>query len=433
MSDPELVHGLNPLLALLKECVVRLDDFQGRFRGTGFYVAANRIVTCAHVVEGLDEVKVTGSGLEGTGHVVVCSPRRTGGSVPVADHLLPDLALVDVDYGGRECSHPCVQLGYETPVVGRDGDELYIAGYTFEHSEDRPLLTGVLVELDAWTEEDGVTLLKVRGGQIASGFSGAPLLNRRSCKVVGIVESTRGRQSDLGGFAVSASDLSGAFPCTEKANADFHASSNSRWAEAASREGQLELARSKVASERGLSSRDLMPDELVYNPIPASPASGELVKENPRLDLADRIYGLFKDANLPKHFSLAPFLPKVPLSHYLQRHPLRQGERLLALFNVPTVRSPSEAQIYFIGLTTSGLLVMEGGRHVAVPYSRLTDVKFSYFVKRVYYPGSKLAYWPKSYFICIQYEAEHYHISGLDKVGIPQVFNFLMALVHLTS
>ena len=43
--------GTDPLLDLLAQCTVRID-LDGKFEGTGFFVAPGEVLTCAHVVHG---------------------------------------------------------------------------------------------------------------------------------------------------------------------------------------------------------------------------------------------------------------------------------------------------------------------------------------------------------------------------------------------
>ena len=48
----------NPLIALFRRCVVCITDEAGRFRGSGFFVAPGRVVTCGHVVHGAAALRV---------------------------------------------------------------------------------------------------------------------------------------------------------------------------------------------------------------------------------------------------------------------------------------------------------------------------------------------------------------------------------------
>lgn len=76
-------------------------------------------------------------------------------------------------------------------------------------------VTGGQVELDQFTAEyEGEThsrdpatgaelrLLKLKAGQIDYGFSGGPLLNRRTGRIVGVTRLSRDTRSDLGGWAI---------------------------------------------------------------------------------------------------------------------------------------------------------------------------------------------------------------------------------------
>ena len=48
----------NPLIALFRQCVVCIIDEAGRFRGSGFFVAPGRVLTCGHVVHGAVALRV---------------------------------------------------------------------------------------------------------------------------------------------------------------------------------------------------------------------------------------------------------------------------------------------------------------------------------------------------------------------------------------
>jgi hypothetical protein len=100
-------------------------------------------------------------------------------------------------------------------------DALYLAGHTIEHGPS-PALTGATAEFESPVSEDGHEFFKLKRGQVLPGFSGSPLLNLRTGLVVAIVESSRGRHADLGGFAVPISGLAVAFPEVFEANQRHH-------------------------------------------------------------------------------------------------------------------------------------------------------------------------------------------------------------------
>lgn len=85
-------------------------------------------------------------------------------------------------------------------------------------------------------------LLKLKRGQVAHGFSGAPLLNLRSAGVCALVDSTRDARSDLGGFGVPVAAFLGALPGLAERNAAFH-ERNRRWARAVERDAVARAAR----------------------------------------------------------------------------------------------------------------------------------------------------------------------------------------------
>ena len=215
----------NPLFALLRRCVVRIDDGTGSFRGTGFFVAPGLVLTCAHVVHGADGPQVRWQDNAALAKVVDAAPQLGSVSTP-ADYPLPDLAVLEVERT-REWHHPCVALANESPVLGMSPDVLYLAGYTVEHGVS-PALTGVTTEFESPVIEDGHEFYKLKHGQVVGGFSGSPLLNIRVGLVAGIIESSRGRHANLGGFAVPVAQLAVLFPGVFEANRRYHAS-DSRW------------------------------------------------------------------------------------------------------------------------------------------------------------------------------------------------------------
>jgi len=189
----------------LVRCTVRLTVPGGRDQGTGFFVAPGRVLTCAHVVEaaGPDQaVEVHWAGKTIRGQIV-------------PEYFRPanfDLALLRVDLA----DHPCVLL-HEAYTLG---DEMLAFGYPLGSTTGDPV---TLVSED-WQRDQGVSpdqtwycdskgvisrdppqpSLKLKRGQVQPGFSGAPLLNRRTGGVCGIVRLTRDRASDLGGRAIPA-------------------------------------------------------------------------------------------------------------------------------------------------------------------------------------------------------------------------------------
>jgi Trypsin-like peptidase domain/Tetratricopeptide repeat len=249
----------NPLITLFRACVVCITDESGRFRGTGFFVAPGRVVTCGHVVHGGMGLRVRWQDKAAPVAAVAAVPPLELVTDPES-YPLPDLAVLDVgDASGWE--HPCVALTQDPPALGGSPDGLYLAGYTIEHGP-APALTGATTEFESLITEDGHTFYKLKRGQLLPGFSGSPLLDLTAGLVAGIVESSRGRHSDLGGFAVSAAELAATFPDVLEANLTFHRDDN-RWKDAA--EAEKVRAREREGGRGRLPLRrpvvPLIPDE----------------------------------------------------------------------------------------------------------------------------------------------------------------------------
>jgi hypothetical protein len=158
-SMPELAP--DPLITLLRDCVVRIDD-GNEFRGSGFFVAPRLVLTCGHVVHGAHDVQVSWQGRSAAPAAIHAAPpletvtRR-------ASYPLPDLALLDLGAEAEEWAHPCVHLTTVRPPMGT---AVHLAGYTAEHDGAIPALTGATTELESLSTEPGHTLYKLKSGQV---------------------------------------------------------------------------------------------------------------------------------------------------------------------------------------------------------------------------------------------------------------------------
>ncbi|MEO0534489.1 MAG: PfkB family carbohydrate kinase [Cyanobacteria bacterium P01_A01_bin.123] len=171
---------MSRLEELLKLCTVKLISPCGR--GTGFFVAREYILTCAHVVQNEKFVQIRLQNQESDVEAIV-------------EQLLPDpwdLALLRVTLP-TNVNPSCVYLGEEVQTR----DPLYIFGYPDNFPNGCPVtftcegLTG-----------DKPAFIKFAQGQVSKGMSGAALLNQRTGKVCGILNFTRDKFSDLGGGAL---------------------------------------------------------------------------------------------------------------------------------------------------------------------------------------------------------------------------------------
>jgi hypothetical protein len=236
----------NPLHSLLRECVVRIDA-AGEFRGTGFFVAPGEVLTCAHVVHGVDDVSVSGPGWQSAATVELRAPDLAADDPEAGFYPLPDVALLRV--ADSPDSQPQARLETDFPVAGDDADTLWLVGYCRGvHEAGRVERSGAIVEFETLFEETGWELFMLKDGQVVGGFSGCPVLNARTGSVCGLIDSSRNEAADLGGFAVPMTAVGDAIPGLIERNAALHPAGG-RWdtcvrderAAGATRSGEAEM------------------------------------------------------------------------------------------------------------------------------------------------------------------------------------------------
>ncbi|MGI5137079.1 MULTISPECIES: trypsin-like peptidase domain-containing protein [unclassified Streptomyces] len=166
-------------------------DETGTFLGSGFFVAPNWVLTCAHVALGGegDEVAVVyenGPGRGGSvvpGAVAATVPERPAGAVR-GNWPAPDLALVRL----REpVDHDCVYVS-ERPAAYYDEGRVFYAGWTVLGGQlqvmDGPL--SVQGTLGGWSS--GVQM-RLGHNDLPPGVSGGPVIDPLRGEVIGVLKS----------------------------------------------------------------------------------------------------------------------------------------------------------------------------------------------------------------------------------------------------
>ena len=148
------------LYSLFHDCTAELATPSDR--GTGFFVAPQLLLTCYHVVKETDAEKIEIRWRDRTFKVMEVERREKS-----------DLALLHVDIE----EHPCALLSREV----LPWDRLYAYGYP----TDAIGSNSALCQCEGINKEG--TILNLVSDSIRYGFSGSPLLNKRTLKVCGVV------------------------------------------------------------------------------------------------------------------------------------------------------------------------------------------------------------------------------------------------------
>ncbi len=181
------MKDLAPLIRQLKLSTVRiLDSYNNKVLGTGFWISKDLIATCFHVIEKQgEEVLIQCYGMSGLD--------KSSKKVTVL-HTVDrpvDIAILKVaDF----------QSNYVAYLEGLNNPFVHSSLYTFGYSADHPMGDAAKCTLEGEVHRGEITYAKLQGGEIIGGFSGAPVLDENSGKVMGIMRLERTQTE--GGFAI---------------------------------------------------------------------------------------------------------------------------------------------------------------------------------------------------------------------------------------
>ena len=184
---------------LAQRCTVRVAV--GEQHGTGFFLAPRLVMTCRHVIE----AALNDAGHADVGRISVEDHRgRTGnvtdvtvrpGVIPPDAPRWPDLALLDVN-DLDDLPAVVIDAAPELPNV-----DLFLPGYPGSGAmsyETLPLASGGQAN---YRDQSG-PYLRLTGDRVVGGFSGRPVVSRRTGLVCAMVRLTKDHQELAGGFAV---------------------------------------------------------------------------------------------------------------------------------------------------------------------------------------------------------------------------------------
>jgi hypothetical protein len=172
--------------------------------GTGCFVAPGLVLTCDYVVAKDNPSRVIWRDAEYVSRISAMSQSEDSNG----------LALLQIQ--DPPSAHQCVYLHDSI----RPGDILYSFGFPADFrggDSSRFECEGLSI---------GPTSIKFKGGQVAIGLAGAPLLNERTGGVCGIINRTRSCEADLGGRAIPVASVFSAFPRLRDLQLTYHRDHN---------------------------------------------------------------------------------------------------------------------------------------------------------------------------------------------------------------
>ncbi|MDQ2906465.1 MAG: trypsin-like peptidase domain-containing protein [Chloroflexota bacterium] len=209
------------LYDLLNSCVVRVAT-PAKHLGTGFFVTPSLVLTCAHVIDGVQSASIE----------VHWNGRTVSAQVESGDASSSDLALLKVNIP----EHPCVLLHGGAEPHSR----LYSFGYpVYSYTAKVPPAASTTFESEGWSG-DRQDLLKFKLGNARPGMSGSPVLNEETGCVCGVIQETFDRGGLLGGQAIPTPVVYRAFPTLEVQQKQFH-NHNHAWSSLLTQEQRKSL------------------------------------------------------------------------------------------------------------------------------------------------------------------------------------------------
>ncbi|WP_416070765.1 trypsin-like peptidase domain-containing protein [Streptomyces sp. ME08-AFT2] len=168
-------------------------DEPGTFLGSGFFVAPNWVLTCAHVACGGEGGKVAvvyetapGRGARAApGRVVATLPERADGAASAGNWPAPDLALVQLTEPVDD--HECVYVSERPAAYYGEGRVLY-AGWT-ENEGRLQVLDGTLTvqgTIGGWSSD---VQMRLGDNDLPYGVSGGPVIDPVRGEVIGVLKA----------------------------------------------------------------------------------------------------------------------------------------------------------------------------------------------------------------------------------------------------
>jgi tetratricopeptide (TPR) repeat protein len=184
----------DPLVHQLRQCCLRV---MGNSPGCGFFIAPRLVITCAHVV-GRDVPIGTEIPLRQWNDTTITPLSSTLTAIFPTE----DIAVLETQDPGPTFApfSAEVKLGQQLTALG------------FPLKGNQPTFDQLTARYEGQTQfAQGTDALKAaikfKEGQVEPGYSGGPLLNLDTGRVIGVVSYTRSPDQALGGFAVAVPEI----------------------------------------------------------------------------------------------------------------------------------------------------------------------------------------------------------------------------------
>ena len=159
-----------PLKQLVKSCTVKLlNSPGGKFLGTGFFVAPDKLATCRHVFLKQGKAVTTQFQIEGYEGKFYLDGK-------FQQHEELDLLVVHL---GTTIANRCINL---EAAASREGDRLWGWSYNINYPEGG----GLVPVLQEEARHNGWDVLRVSRDIVKQGSSGTPVLNVESGRLLGV-------------------------------------------------------------------------------------------------------------------------------------------------------------------------------------------------------------------------------------------------------
>jgi tetratricopeptide (TPR) repeat protein len=184
----------DPLVHQLRQCCLQV---MGECPGCGFFIAPHLIITCAHVV-GPDTPIGSEIPLHQWGDATITPLSST----LIALFPTEDIAVLETPNPGPTFAPFSAEVRLDQRLTAL-GFPLKGNQPTFDQ------ITGRYEAQTQFAQGDSIltAAIKFKKGQVEPGYSGGPLLNLDTGRVIGVVSYTRSPDQALGGFAVAVPEI----------------------------------------------------------------------------------------------------------------------------------------------------------------------------------------------------------------------------------